>query len=257
MTVLHMLGISLALNGFFFLIAALLKTDVFTDITYSLTFVLLSILLVVLAGAPPLAGLIGAGMVILWGLRLGSYLFFRILKIKVDHRFDDKRGNFLRFGAFWLLQAITVWVVMLPVYALVNAPGADQVPLWAIVVSLVLFFAGFSIEAAADAQKFAFKSDKVTAGKFMSTGLWRYSRHPNYFGEMLLWWAISFPLLFAVTGLGYFYFIGPLFITLLISFVSGIPLLEKSADRKWGGDEAYRRYKNATSILVPLPPRKA
>lgn len=256
MNVLQMLLISLALNGVFFIIAAALKTDVFTDITYSLTFVLLAALLAAFGGGKGIAGIAAAAMVIMWGLRLGGYLFYRILHIKVDHRFDDKRDNFVRFGSFWLLQAITVWVVMLPVYGLANASSGDSIPAWAIAVSIAFFAIGLAIEAVSDAQKFSFKSKPENRGKFMSSGLWKWSRHPNYFGEMLLWWAIAFPGAFAFRGASWLYFLGPLFITLLISFVSGIPLLEKSADEKWGTDEEYLRYRRTTSILVPLPPKR-
>lgn len=254
MTIIQMLLVSLLLNGFFFLIAAFLKTDVFTDITYSLSFVLLSVLLL-LTGASSLPGVLAAGMVIVWGLRLGSYLFYRILTIKVDHRFDDKRDNFLRFGVFWLLQAVTVWVVMLPVYGLVSASGGSAPP-WSLVVAAAFFAIGFLIETVADAQKFRFKSAAENKGRFIAAGLWKWSRHPNYFGEMLLWWAIAFPGIFLFRGAALLYFLGPLFITLLISFVSGIPLLEKSAQAKWGEDESYRRYKKNTSLLIPLPPKR-
>ncbi len=256
MNLLYALCASLALNGVFFIFAALLRTDVFTDITYSLSFVLLTAGLYLFSQNHGAAQIAVSAMVVLWGLRLGGYLFNRILRIKVDHRFDDKRDNPVRFGMFWLLQAVTVWVVMLPVYGILSVPAGVEPPAWALAVSVAGFLAGFLAEAVADAQKYRFKTDEANRGKFMKGGLWAWSRHPNYFGEMLLWWAISFPGLFVFRGAEYFYFLGPLFITLLIRFVSGVPLLEKAADGKWGDSEEYRAYKKNTPLLVPRPPRR-
>ncbi len=253
MSLLYLLSISLAINGVFFVIAALLKTDAFTDITYSLTFIVLTTLLFLTSKTLSTAQVFAAGAVILWGIRLGGYLFYRILHIKVDHRFDDKRDSFVKFGSFWLLQAISVWVILLPVYGMFTATGGRAVPLAALIPGAIAFFAGLALETVADAQKYAFKSRPESKGEFMSTGVWRYSRHPNYFGEMLVWWGISFPGIALFRGLELLYFIGPVFITLLLLFVSGIPLLEREADRKWGERDDYREYKRRTSILVPLP----
>jgi steroid 5-alpha reductase family enzyme len=252
-----MLALSLLINGVFFVIAAALRTDVFTDITYSLTFAVLAGVLFAFAPVRGVLEFLTAGAVLVWALRLGGYLFYRILRIKVDHRFDDKRNSFVKFGSFWLLQAISVWVIMLPVYGLLSGGIGAEISPAALVPGLVVFLAGLALETTADAQKFAFKSKPESKGEFMSTGVWRYSRHPNYFGEMLVWWGIALPGAFAFRGIEFLYFLGPVFITLLLIFVSGIPLLEKEADRKWGSREDYREYKRRTSILIPLPRRKA
>jgi steroid 5-alpha reductase family enzyme len=110
------------------------------------------------------------------------------------------------------------------------------------------------IEAVADTQKSAFRAKAENGGRFVSTGLWHYSRHPNYFGEILLWWGVFLYAVPFLDGAAFAVVIGPIFITLLLLFVSGIPLLERSADEKYGDDPAYRDYKRRTSILVPLPP---
>jgi steroid 5-alpha reductase family enzyme len=110
------------------------------------------------------------------------------------------------------------------------------------------------VEAAADAQKSAFKANDANRGRFITTGLWRYSRHPNYFGEILVWWGLFVYAVPFLHGAAFAVVVGPVFITLLLLFVSGIPLLERSADEKYGDDPAYRDYKRRTSILVPLPP---
>ena len=111
------------------------------------------------------------------------------------------------------------------------------------------------IESVADAQKSAFKA-RENRGRFITSGLWRYSRHPNYFGEMLVWWGLFVFAVPFLDGAAFAVVIGPVFITLLLLFVSGIPLLERSAEAKYGDDPAYREYKRGTSILVPLPPRR-
>ncbi|HEY4976343.1 MAG TPA: DUF1295 domain-containing protein, partial [Gaiellaceae bacterium] len=101
----------------------------------------------------------------------------------------------------------------------------------------------------------AFKGREANRGRFVSSGLWRYSRHPNYFGEMLVWWGLFLYAVPFLDGAAFFVALGPVFLTLLLLFVSGIPLLEKSAEAKYGADLAYREYKRKTSILLPLPPR--
>jgi steroid 5-alpha reductase family enzyme len=118
-----------------------------------------------------------------------------------------------------------------------------------------IWLVGLVIEAAADAQKSAFKAKEENRERFITSGLWSYSRHPNYFGEMLVWWGLFIYAVPFLQGAAFAVVIGPVFITLLLLFVSGIPLLEQSAEAKYGDDPAYREYRRRTSILVPLPPR--
>jgi steroid 5-alpha reductase family enzyme len=173
----------------------------------------------------------------------------------------------LKFARFWILQAIAVVLIMLPVAAAVTAaaasapaappaPGAFSAPAGSFGffegLGLALWIIGFMFEVVADAQKSRFK--KAGSAGFISSGLWKYSRHPNYFGEALLWWGLFIFALPSLTGLLLLAVIGPVFITLLLLFVSGVPLLEKSADAKYGSDPAYQEYKRRTSIFVPLPP---
>jgi steroid 5-alpha reductase family enzyme len=252
-TILLSFLVSLAVNAAFFAFAAIRETDVVTDLSYSLSFALLAIVLPWLGAHEPIQ-LAAAAMVLAWAVRLGGYLLRRILRIKVDHRFDEMRGNPLRFARFWLLQAISVAVIMLPVSYLLGRDSAPGFGPWAI-VGVLIWLAGLVIESIADAQKSAFRGKQENRGRFIESGLWRYSRHPNYFGEILVWWGL---FVFAVPflhGAAFAVVIGPVFITLLLLFVSGIPLLERSADEKYGDDPAYHAYKARTSILVPLPPR--
>lgn len=245
--------ISLAINAAFFAIAAARKTDIVTDLSYSLSFAILAVVLPFF-GAAEAVQLTASLLVLVWAIRLGGYLFRRILRTKVDHRFDEMRDNPLRFARFWLLQAISVAVIMLPVTYLLDDDDPPGFGAWA-VAGVAVWLVGLAIETAADAQKSAFKAKEENRGRFITSGLWRYSRHPNYFGEMLVWWGLFVYAVPFLDGAAWLVVIGPLFITLLLLFVSGIPLLERDADAKYGDDPAYREYKRRTSILVPLPPR--
>ncbi len=248
------LVVALVVNGAFFAVAATRRTDVVTDLSYSLTFALLAVVLP-FTGAREPSQLLASLLVLLWAVRLGAYLFRRILRIKVDHRFDDMRDKPLRFARFWLLQALTVAVIMLPVSYLLDRSGAPGLGAWA-AAGAAVWLAGLLVETTADAQKSAFRAKDENRGRFVAGGLWRYSRHPNYFGEILVWWGLFLYAVPVLDGAAFVVVAGPLFITLLLLFVSGIPLLERSADEKYGDDPAYRDYKRRTSILIPLPPRR-
>jgi steroid 5-alpha reductase family enzyme len=245
--------IALAVNGAFFAVAAARRTDVVTDLSYSLTFAVLAIVLPFTGGRDAVQ-LLAALLVVVWAVRLGAFLFRRILRMKVDHRFDDVRDKPLRFARFWLLQALAVAVIMLPVSYLLDQGGAPAFGAWAFAGAAV-WLAGLLIEAVADAQKSAFKADEANRGRFIASGLWGYSRHPNYFGEILVWWGLFLYAVPFLHGAAFAVIAGPLFITLLLLFGTGIPPLERSAAAKHGDDPAYRDYKRRTSILVPLPPR--
>ena len=247
-------GIALAVNGAFFAVAAARKTDVVTDLSYGLTFALLAVVLLFTGAAKPVQ-LVASLLVVVWAVRLGAYLFRRILRTKVDHRFDGIREKPLRFARFWLLQAITVAVVMLPVSYLLDQDHPSALGGWSIAGAAV-WLVGLVVEAVADSQKAAFRARDENRGRFVASGLWRYSRHPNYFGEMLVWWGLFVYAVPVLHGAAFAVVLGPLFITVLLLFVSGIPPLERSADKRYGGDPAYRKYKRRTSILVPLPPRR-
>ena len=242
------LVIALAVNGGFFAVAAARRTDVVTDLSYSLTFALLAIVLP-LTGGREAVQLVASLLVLLWAARLGAYLFRRIVRMKVDHRFDGMRDKPLRFARFWLMQAIAVAMIMLPVSYLLDRSDAPGFGGWA-VAGAIVWLIGLLIEAAADAQKWAFKADDANRGRFITTGLWGYSRHPNYFGEILVWWGLFLYAIPFLDGAAFAVVAGPLFITALLLFVSAIRPLERSADEKYGEDPGYRDYKRRTSILV-------
>ena len=229
MAILVSFVVALAVNAAFFAIAATRRTDVVTDLSYSLSFAVLAIVLPFLGAHEPIQ-LAASLLVLVWAARLGVYLFRRILRIKVDHRFDGMRDKPLRFARFWLLQAISVAVIMLPVSYLLGRDTAPGFGLWAL-AGATIWAVGLVIETAADAQKSAFKARDENRGRFISSGLWRYSRHPNYFGEMLVWWGLFVFAVPFLDGAAFAVVIGPLFITLLLLFVSGIPCSSEAPTR--------------------------
>ncbi|PKI52833.1 hypothetical protein CRG98_026781 [Punica granatum] len=156
-------------------------------------------------------------------------------------------------GTWHFRQAVWVWTVSLPV-TIVNASNRDP-PLQAQdIIGWIMWTLGLLIEATADQQKLSFKNSPENRGKWCDVGVWRYSRHPNYFGEILLWWGIFIASTPVLEGAEWLVVFGPVFITLLLLFVSGIPLLEISANKKFGNVPAYRQYKTTTSPLILLPP---
>uniref|UniRef100_A0A803LQ10 Steroid 5-alpha reductase C-terminal domain-containing protein n=1 Tax=Chenopodium quinoa TaxID=63459 RepID=A0A803LQ10_CHEQI len=170
-----------------------------------------------------------------------------------DHRFDEMRANLGKLAVFWIFQAVWVWTVSLPV-TIVNASDKDPSIRAVDIIGWIMWSIGFSIEATADQQKLSFKNSPSNRGKWCNVGVWKYSRHPNYFGEIFLWWGIFISSIPVLVGAEWLVIIGPVFLTLLLLFVSGLPLLEASADKKFGSVEEYRQYKKVTSPLVPLPP---
>ncbi|RHY63912.1 hypothetical protein DYB38_008796 [Aphanomyces astaci] len=208
---------------------------------------------------------LASAMVALWGLRLGWFLFSRINADNgIDSRFTELRSDPLRFLSLWSVQSLWVLITTLPLVLLHGASLATSSPAaaeWTLTdfVGLALWVFGFIIEITADAQKREFRRDKSNHDKFIATGLWRFSRHPNYFGEIMLWVGMAVlcvPHLatFAHKLLGC---LSPLFVTFLLTRVSGIPLLEQSADDKWATHPAYQTYKATTNVLIPWFPKAA
>lgn len=249
------LGLSLGVQAVFFAFAATLRTDKVTDLSYGLTFIVVAAAL--LAGAAswnaPRVAL--ALMVIAWGARLAGYLVYRIIHMGRDARFDGIRERFWKFFQFWFFQGIAVWIIMLPVIVWFTRSDSGDAWLDWMTTGALIWLAGLVIETIADAQKFRYKSREGVRARWMDSGIWRYSRHPNYFGELLCWWGL---FVFVAPGLGWWALVGsvgPIAITGLLLFVTGIPTLEKTADRKWGRDPAYTEYRRRTNRLVPWPPR--
>ncbi|EKX52297.1 hypothetical protein GUITHDRAFT_102200 [Guillardia theta CCMP2712] len=191
--------------------------------------------------------------VVLWSIRLGGFLFLRILRSPEDKRlasFFPKPGEIpIKLAGFWFIQALWSLITMLPILTACRVNPAKR-PTEGSKLWFLPFLVGFLIEVFADHQKSTFKAMPENKNKFCDQGLWYYSRHPNYFGEIVVWWSLymaSLPLAPKWT------IVSPLFITFLLLRVSGIPILEASYDKKYGEDVSYQQYKSSTSLLVPMP----
>ncbi len=236
-----------------FLPAYLFQTEKFFDLTGSITYItVISAALCYTRYTVPLdaRSILAAALVSVWAVRLGAFLFSRIRKAGRDDRFDEIKPNFLRFLNVWTIQGL--WVTFTAAAALVTITSTTRKDLDAFaVLGALVWVIGFAIEVIADAQKSRFNADPANKGKFIRTGLWSRSRHPNYFGEIVLWTGIAIIALPVLQGWQWVAMISPLFVTLLLTRVSGIPLLEKKADAKWGGQADYEAYKKNTPVLIP------
>jgi len=233
-----------------FIPAYIFQTEKFYDLTGSFTYLTVTLIAVIFSAGADARAFLLAALVIIWALRLGTFLFRRIRKAGKDDRFDDIKPSFIRFLNAWTIQAL--WVTFTASAALIGITTATRkdLDLFALIGFLV-WSLGFSIEVIADAQKSRFNADPANKGKFIRTGLWSRSRHPNYFGEILLWIGVLIITLPVLHGWQWVALISPLFVAFLLTRVSGVPLLEKKADAKWGGQAEYEEYKRNTPVLVP------
>lgn len=243
-------GAAFLIQVIVFIPSVLARTERFFDLTGSLTFIVISVGLLVLAPAPDARGWVLAAMVIIWAVRLGSFLFLRIHRSGSDDRFDEIKTQPVRFLRVWVLQG--AWVSLTAAAAWIAMTTTTRQPLgWLAYVGIAVWLIGMVVEVTADLQKSAFKADAANSGSFIRTGLWSRSRHPNYFGEILLWVGVTLVAVPVLTGWQWVALISPVFVTLLLTKVSGIPLLEAKADRRWGGDTEYEAYKKRTPSLIP------
>ena len=243
-----------AINWVVFVPSARAQTERYYDLTGSVTYLTVTLVAVLLSDNLDLRATLVAAMVAIWALRLGTFLFRRIRKDGKDGRFDEIKQSPLRFLMAWSLQGL--WVLLTASAALAIITSVTRRELgWVGIIGALIWLVGFAIEVVADRQKSAFKADPANKGRFISTGLWAWSRHPNYFGEITLWTGIAIMAIPILSGWRWVMLISPVFVTLLLTKISGIPMLERRADDRWGGEPAYEDYKQSTPVLVPRPPR--
>jgi steroid 5-alpha reductase family enzyme len=234
--------------------ASIMKTERFYDLTGGLTY-LTVVGFSLWAGSqsepPSMRELIVSLLVVLWSLRLSSFLYRRIHRTGKDGRFDQLKTSPIRFLVPWTVQGL--WVFLTMIVVIVINSQADSAPglgIWD-GIGFSIWILGFGIETIADNQKTVFNTESNNQGQWIDSGLWSYCRHPNYLGEILLWTGIAFFGIACFTGLERVAWISPIFIYLLLTKVSGIPILDKRSLEKWGDDPEYQKYRDNTPALIP------
>lgn len=239
--------------------ASIKQTERFYDLIGGLTYLSL-VIFSLWAGSqsesPSLRELIISLLVIIWSLRLSTFLYFRIHRVGKDGRFDELKNSPIRFLVPWTLQGLWVFLTMIVVIVINSQQGpSPDIGIWDF-IGFGIWILGFVIEVLADNQKSVFNSKLENKGKWIDSGLWSLSRHPNYFGEILLWSGIAVIGLSCLSGLELLTWISPLFIYLLLTKISGVPLLDKRALEKWGEDPEYQKYRDKTFLLLPVKKKK-
>lgn len=246
--------VAFGINWAAFVQSWLARTEKFYDLTGTATYLSVALVGLVLVGRYDARSLLLVGMVALWTLRLGTFLFRRIIASGSDSRFERILANPAQLLATWTLQGL--WVSLTLAAALAAITAEIEVYLgWWWIPGVGLWVVGMAFEVAADAQKSAFKANPANDGEYISTGVWAWSRHPNYFGEITLWVGIALVALPGLQGWTYVTLISPVFVYVLLRYISGVPMLERKAQRSWGDDPQWRAYQRDTPLLVPRPPR--
>ena len=229
------------------------STERFYDLTGSITYMIVIVTALYhksefIGSRSDLRSLLIAGFVIIWALRLGSFLFLRVLKDKEDRRFSEWKKNFHQFLRVWTLQGLWVFLTSVAAVTAITSRKIIEPDLFLYIGSFLWVF-GFLFESIADYQKRKFRSENKN--KFIQSGLWSVSRHPNYFGEIVLWFGIALIAFPTLVGSQYISLISPVFVYLLLTRVSGVHILEKHADDTWGKKKDYKAYKEKTPVLFP------
>ena len=247
--------VAFAVNWLAFIPSALAQKDTYYDTVGALTY--LSVIGYSTYHSAPLdtRAIVVAVMVGIWTVRLGSFLFMRIhASGGADERFEKIKKNPPRFLVAWTLQA--VWVIFTASAALLIITSESAAPLglffWA---GAAIWVIGFAFEVIADDQKRRFKKDPANKGKFIKSGLWAWSQHPNYFGEITLWTGILVMAIPLLSGWSWLAVISPIFVYLLLTRISGVNLLDGIGKDRWGDDPAYQQYRKNTPVLFPRPPK--
>ena len=258
--VLYCAAICIGMQWVVWIPASIGQTERFYDLTGGLTY-LTVVGFSLWAGSqsetPSLRELIVSLLVVIWSLRLSSFLYLRIHRTGKDGRFDKLKTSPIRFLVPWTLQGL--WVFLTMIVVIVINSQADSAPALGVWdgIGLSIWILGFGIEVIADNQKTIFNTEPDNQGKWIDSGLWSYSRHPNYLGEILLWTGIAFFGISCFTGLERVAWISPIFIYLLLTKISGTPILDKRALEKWGDDPEYQKYRVNTPALIPRLNKKS
>ena len=258
--VLYSAVICLGIQWLAWIPASLAKSERFYDLTGGLTY-LTVVGFTLWAGSqsesPSARELIVSLLVVIWALRLSSFLYLRIHRAGKDGRFDRLKTSPIRFLVPWTIQGLWVFLTMIVVIVINSqADSAPELGIWD-AIGLLMWLLGFSIEVIADNQKSAFNANSENQGKWIDSGLWSYSRHPNYLGEIMLWTGITCFGISCFSGLERVAWISPIFIYLLLTKISGVPILDRRGLEKWGNQPEYHKYRENTPTLLPRLVRKS
>lgn len=236
-----------------FILAIILKNNSIVDIFWGLGFIFVMIYNADFMKSESMHNLIFNTLILIWGLRLSIHIFLRNKGKEEDFRYKNWRNTWKNFYLrslfqIFLLQGFIMWIVALPIisYNYEKPTGIS----WYYILGIITFLIGFTFEMIADYQLYKFKKVKQNKGRIIQSGLWKFSRHPNYFGEAVLWWGISLVAINQLSGI--YVFISPLLITFLLRYVSGVPMLEA----KYKDNKEFKEYSRKTSIFFPLMQKK-
>ena len=227
------------------------STEHYFDITGSITFITVSILAFVLNDHKNIRSIILTLLIVVWATRLGIFLLRRVKAAGSDGRFDDLK-DFSTFFMVWNLQALWITFSLLSSLIIFTSSHPEENLGTYDYIGIITWIFGLFIEVLADKQKSDFKNNNSNKNKFISTGLWKYSRHPNYLGEIILWSGITVIAIPLFSGWSWLGLISPIFVFIMLKFISGVRILESRADMKWGKDKEYLEYKNNTPEIFPF-----
>ena len=241
-------GIAFIVQWFLFIPAYVFQTERYFDLAGSLTYISLVLVALYLSGVRDPRSLTIGGLVIVWACRLGTFLFRRVSAEGEDRRFRSIKPDFLQFLMTWTIQGLWVSVTLAAGLAAMTASEHQPIGLWG-TIGISLWVFGFVVEVVADKQKSKFREEQPDG--FITRGLWQYSRHPNYLGEIILWLGIAILASPVLQGWQYATLISPVFVFFLLTKISGVRMLEFRANKRWGEDPEYQIYRSNTPALVP------
>lgn len=246
--------ISFTIHLIIFIPSAIMKNEKFYDFTGMIAYLSIIIFAIqqkyIQIHSIDIYSLVLSLLISIWTLRLGIFLFYRVLKVGEDIRFKDVKNNALQFFVWFSISSLWVSLTAMAAMNVITSKNYNQ-DLTLLYIGTIIWIIGFLFEIISDYQKIKFKNNASNKNKFIDSGLWSISRHPNYFGEIILWIGIYIITLPSTSGLEYLGIISPLFVIVLLNKVSGINLLEASADKKWGSSKEYQKYKKITPKLIP------
>ena len=231
------------------------QTEHYFDLIGSLSYIATVITAILLNPSLDIRDWIICSMIMLWAVRLGSFLFWRVKTVGQDKRFTVMKTKFTWFLLTWTLGGLWVLVTMAAGLAALTSNTTIELNILGY-IGIALWLFGFAVEVIADTQKSQFKKDPNNQGRFITSGLWSWSQHPNYFGEIILWFGLALLAFPVLSGWQLVTLVSPVFVYFLLTKVSGIPILDRMAIEKWGLDSEYIAYAKETSKLILIPPKK-